>query len=80
MPTYRLLAGYGTVLEDFGATDDAEAIDRARDLTRDVVPAGPELVERGGFRLEKHDGQEWHVLFGWFPQQPAVTQPSWTWR
>ncbi len=80
MPSYRLLAGHATVLEDFVAADDAEAIDRARELTQDVVPTGPDLVERGGFRLEKNDHRGWHVLFAWFPQQPIVPQPSWTWH
>jgi hypothetical protein len=67
MPSYRLVAGRGTILEGFDAADDADAIRCAHELSLDFP--GVELAEGSGgyLRLERHDGHCWQLLFGWMP-------------
>jgi hypothetical protein len=70
MPSYRLLAGYGTVVEIFDADDDGQAIDYARRLT-ERWPNYPAIAERGGLRLEREEGHAWQWFFSWVPRGPS---------
>jgi CheY-like chemotaxis protein len=73
MPSYRLLAGHGAVIDAFVAIDDARAIDCARELTEDLPTLDSGLDVSGGFRLERQDGCGWQVLFWWVPPGAETT-------
>lgn len=76
MPSYRLLAGRGAVIDAFVAIDDARAIDCARELTEDLPTLDPGLDVSGGFRLERQDGCRWQVLFWWIPPGSGTTSSA----
>jgi hypothetical protein len=68
MPSYRLLAGSLTVIETFGAEDDAEAIRRANELSVGFPVADCTFAARWGyFRLERQHGCLWQFFFAWVP-------------
>ncbi|SFD96211.1 hypothetical protein [Blastococcus tunisiensis] len=76
MPSYRLLAGCATVLEDFDVEDDRQAIDHARQLSVDFPwEAGTFQARWGYFQLERRDGYRWQIIFAWVPQDQCPRTP-----
>jgi hypothetical protein len=69
MPSYGLLAGNVTVLEDFDAEDDGEATRRGHELSLDFPCETRTFAARWGYyRLERQDDYLWQFLFAWVPQ------------
>ncbi|UOY02466.1 hypothetical protein [Blastococcus sp. PRF04-17] len=72
MPSFRLLAGKGTVIETFDADDEAEAIECARRLSLEFPRRSP--LDDQWLRLERRNGHRWELFFAWRPPAPEATE------
>lgn len=67
MPSYRLLAGQGTVVEMFDAADDEEAGRRGRECSVGYERPAPRFGTRFDLRVERHEDNHWICVFAWVP-------------
>lgn len=67
MPSYRLLAGQGTVVETFEVADDEEARRRGRELSIGYERPGRRWGTRYDLRVERQSGAHWVCVFAWVP-------------
>lgn len=67
MPSYRLLAGQGTIVEIFDAADDEEACRRAREFSVGYERPSPRWGTRIDLRVERFDGAHWACIYAWVP-------------
>jgi hypothetical protein len=77
MPTYRLIDGYGSVMETFDAPDDGDAERRARAAADgESRPARTTLGERAEFHLEQRADDGWQMVTTWVPMPGRPTPPT----
>lgn len=67
MPSYRVLAGQGTVVDCFNAPDDTAASRLARELSRGFQRPDTRFGSRSDLRVERLDGGRWTCVYAWVP-------------